>query len=368
MNRKQLIILGITALVVSLLAVFLSLRESNRYEPTSHVRLYPDLESKLNSITRLVVQQAGQTPVTLKLKDGRWRVAEKSGYPADLGQLRKTLIALAKLELVEAKTRNREKYSQLDVESIDQANAHSQDLKLFGNAGAQLAHVIIGKTDTAGGSYVRKAEEEQSWLGSESISLPSKAVEWLDKPLISLDTQRIQRVEVDWGKSTGYALFRTDPSQLDFQMEGLPQGTRLKPEQARRIASALLNLRLSDVISQKQMPDTAGDWKQVTFKTFDGLIIKAESRDIKEKQYLKLAADYNPEGVKEHSTKNARVNPKQEAAQLQQRFQNWIFIIPSYEANALDLDRDSLLEDVEKTTKPNESKKPSETDSKGASQ
>jgi len=128
MNRKPLLILGIAALVVSLLAVFLSLRESNRYAPTSHVRLYPDLESKLNSITRVVVQQAGQTPVTLELKDGRWRVAEKSGYPADLGQLRKTLIALAELELVEAKTRNREKYSQLDVESIDQVNAHSQDL------------------------------------------------------------------------------------------------------------------------------------------------------------------------------------------------------------------------------------------------
>lgn len=368
MNRKQLAILGLAALVVSMLAVFFSLQESSRYEPTAHVRLYPDLESQLNSITRMVVQQAGQTPVTLELKDGRWTVAEKSSYPADLSQLRKTLIALARLELVEAKTRNPEKYSLLALQSIDQANAHSQDLKLFDKDSTQLAHVIIGKTDTAGSSYVRKAEEEQSWLGSEQISLPPKAEEWLAKPLISLDAQRIQRVEVGRGKDTGYTLFRTAPSQQDFQMEDLPQGKRFKPEQAQRVASALANLSLSDVISQQQIPAVEGDWKQTTFKTFNGQVIKADSRDIKGKQYLKLAADYNPEGVKDHYTKKSKADPKQETAQFQRRFQGWVFIIPSYEANALALGRDTLLEDIEKTTDSNGDMKPSKADSKGASQ
>lgn len=373
MNRKQFILLGVAAVVVTVFAWIMGQRESVRHETAASTRLFADLESQLNNITQIVVQQAGESPVTIERQGDRWAVVEKGGYPADVGRLRQALIALAKTETIEPKTRDPAKYAKLGVQAIGATDSESQDVKLFGKDKKQLVHVVVGKSDATGGSYIRKADEAQSWLGSEQISFPAKAEDWLDKNLIKLDNNRIQRVEVELGEGLSYAIDRSDPSQTDFQLEAMPQGKRLKPGQTQRIATALSNLSLTDVVvPQDQNPDDDSVWQRTLYKTFDGLTIKAHTREIEGEHHLKLFVDFDPElvkkqvitkaeneSVKEESVKeNAKINAKQEAEQLQRRFQGWTFIIPSYKANVLALKRDELIEDSEKSdeSKTNEDK------------
>lgn len=368
MSSKQFAILAAAAVILAVLALVVANVESGRHEAAPQTRLYPDLEAKLNDIARVAVQRAGNAPVNIEREGDRWKVVEKGGYRADLERLRDGLINLARAELIEAKTQNPENYVKLGVQAIDKAQADTQEIKLWTEQGGDpLVHLLIGKTGTAGGSYVRKAEDAQSWLASQRLSFPAEAEDWLDKDLINIENQRIARIEVRRGEADGYVLFKSAPKATSFELESVPQAKQVKAHEVRRLSSALGNLQLDDVLAAGQSPDAEGAWHQAVFKTFDGLLIKAQSRETDNKHYLKLAAHFDPELVKtdegapaaktdDASTEAAPTiaNAKAEAERLQQQLNGWTFVIPAYKATALQLSRDELLEDEEKS---NEDKK-----------
>jgi len=363
MNRKQLIVLGVAAAVVAILAVVIGNIQSGRHEATPQGRLYPTLETQLNSVTRVSVQRAGDTPVTVVRENDRWTVVEKAGYPADVGRLRKALVSLANANLVEAKTRNPDRYPKLGVQDIEKAEADAQHVALWDKEGKPLIQILIGKTGKGVGSYARKVGDEQSWLLSEQISIPATAEDWLDKNLIQLNTERVQRVDVRPIEGSAFALIKPDPQQKDFQLEDVPEGKRTKAGQPQRLAAALSRVTLDDVITDEQILESDTDWHITDFKTFDGLHLEAKLRTVDDKHYLKLRAQLEPETqrndpseptkeVKDGSEKTppegamkSRQEVAQEAERLQERFEGWTFIIPSYTANALSLTYDEMIED-----------------------
>src|SRR5258708_21640240 len=54
--------------------------------------------------------------VTMHEKDGRWTVAERGDYPADVSKLRKLLLALSDAKIVEEKTSNPANYPVIGLE------------------------------------------------------------------------------------------------------------------------------------------------------------------------------------------------------------------------------------------------------------
>ena len=367
MNRKQFIILGVVAAVVAILAVVIGNIQSGRHEATPQGQLYPSLEAQLNSVTKISVRKAGDIPVTIVWENDRWTVAEKAGYPADVGRLRQTLMSLANAKLVEAKTRNPDHYPKLGVQDIDKAEADVQRLDLLDKDGETVVQVLIGQTDKGGGSYVRKVGDEQSWLVSEQISMATKAADWLDKNLIQIKPERIQRVDVRPVEGLGFALIKSDPQQKEFQLEQqVPEGKRIKPGQPRRLAAALNRVTLDDVlVVDEQLIDSDTKWHAANFKTFDGLRIEVKLREVDDKHYLKLLAQLEPEAKQQGPKEPAKEannesdttategvlktheEVAQDVEQLQQRFQSRTFIVSSYTANALGLTYEEMLEDLE---------------------
>ena len=64
----------------------------------------PGLETALNSVTEVRLTKGDQTRTTLKKGASDWVVSER-GYPADSGKVRKLLLDLGALDVVEEKDR-----------------------------------------------------------------------------------------------------------------------------------------------------------------------------------------------------------------------------------------------------------------------
>src|SRR3569832_714084 len=116
MTSRRVGILLISSIVIVELAAWLS---SNR--PTTRATLagqpvMPGLDkSTVNSVTEIRLSKGDGTKTTLKKGSTEWSVGERD-YPADSGKVRKLLLDLAALNVIEEKTSLPENYPALGVE------------------------------------------------------------------------------------------------------------------------------------------------------------------------------------------------------------------------------------------------------------
>ena len=150
MTRHTLVKLAVGTAV----AVVLALWASSSKSPVSEVAgagsaLVPGLSGALNDVTTLRVVEAGdKAVVTLQRVEDRWQVAERSGYAADIGKVRETLIRLADATLLEAKTANPERHSVLGVEDVAAATAKGTRVEIEGKVAAKI---VVGTYSAQGG-------------------------------------------------------------------------------------------------------------------------------------------------------------------------------------------------------------------------
>ena len=152
-------------------------------------RALPDLAARLDQLAWMRLAQ-GTKKTDFAAVGGRWVLIEKGNYPANAGKVRRLLLGLADLTLVEAKTRRPELWSRLDLD--DPSNGRSTLIRLQGRTGATVAELIVGKTrrDRLGsgndGVYVRKPGDGQAWLARGSLDLPADLNGWLDRRIVDV--------------------------------------------------------------------------------------------------------------------------------------------------------------------------------------
>ena len=106
-------------------------------------------------------------------KGGQLR--EKGGYPADTEKVRAALIGLSRLERVEAKTSNPDRYDRLGVGG----EGRPDSIVLGLQAGSEsLATIILGRTDSGAANrrYLRSEGEPGSWLVSGRLAVEPTAM------------------------------------------------------------------------------------------------------------------------------------------------------------------------------------------------
>ena len=80
--------------------------------------IYPGLAAQLNAIEKFTVARK-EGKFTLVRKGDDWTAMEKSGYPADFAKIRRTMLEIADLKKLEAKTSSSANYAALEVEDDD---------------------------------------------------------------------------------------------------------------------------------------------------------------------------------------------------------------------------------------------------------
>jgi hypothetical protein len=339
MNSRRVTLLLIAGVLVIALAVWLSSTGHTERDTLAGNAVLTGLDkSSLNSVTEIRLSKGDGTRTTLKKGANDWTVAERD-YPADSGKVRKLLLDLTALNVVEEKTRTPENYPALGVEDTNSDKATGTRVDAV--AGARTYSLIVGKSSGAKSGYVRVVNAPQSLLASPLLSVDADPRRWLDHTLIDIAQDRVKEVAVKPAEGPGYTASREKKDQSDFTVTPVPKGRELSsPAAADPIAGSLGSVSLDDVQHAPQTPPA--NVAHAVFTTFDGLKIDVAGR----KDGSKTLVSFAPSSTAKET--------EAEAKTLEQRLEGWEFEIPGYKYDGMFRPLEDLL------------KKPPEPAAKGA--
>lgn len=337
MSARRVAWLLLAALGVIGFAIWLSsLRHLERATLSGDLVL-PGLEHAVNTVTEVRLRKSADTHATLKKEADGWSVAER-GWPADLSRVRKLLLDLGALNVVEEKTHLAANYAQLGVEDVSSPKATGTRVDVV--SPARSWGLIVGKASSAKSGYVRVANSEQSLLAAPALSVDADPKAWLERTLLDLPAERVREIEQRPLDVAPYTASRQKKEDVNFTLVPMPKGRELSsPGAASVLAAALSGLTLEDVA--KAGSAAAAPASHAVLRTFDGLEIEASGRKDGTRSLISLSARATaPEAAAE-------------AQRLQARLGGWEFDIPDYKYAAIFTPISDLLKPL-----PEPAKKP----------
>lgn len=396
MNRKTLIGLVIAAVVAIVAAALINHASQPRSEVRSETPgwLLPSLRDHVNDVDKVTFSGAGDTVLaTLERGEGGWTLVQKGGHAVDTGKLRTFLLKLADAREIEQKTANAAKYDVLGVEDVSAPSAKGVMVEL-GGLGEPVRLIIGNAAPQDDGTYVRRADDAQSWLASGGLAPDRTPADWLRKDLADIPSERIQSVALTPAKGDPVKAVRAAEGDAGLTLADIPKGREAGSEYAiNDLASMLSGLGLDDVLpaSEAEPPE---DVIKARYATFDGIDVDVIAWRHEGRDYARFAASLDEERAEAHvaarqaKDKEAHEAASQHAAQaaegdgdsgsagevaapppsvsdpaadreaameklrrevaaLDTRFNGWTFVIPAYKYANLDKKLEDLLAPVE---------------------
>ncbi len=328
MTARRVILLLAASVLVIVLAIWMSSKGHGERGTLAGDPVLTGLDkSSLNSVTEIRLSRGDGTRTTLKKGSTDWRVAERD-YPADSGKVRKLLLDLAALNVVEEKTRVADNYPTLGVEDVDSAKATGTRVDAV--TPARTYSLIVGKSSGAKSGFVRVVNSPQSLLAAPLVSVEADPRRWLDHTLLDIPQERVKEVAVKPAEGPGYTASRGSKDQPDFAVAAVPKGRELSsPAAADPIAGSLGSLSLDDVQRAPATPTTG--LSHALFRTFDGLEIDVAGR----KDGTRTLVTFAPRSTAKET--------QAEATALEARVKGWEFEIPSYKYDGMFRPLEDLL-------------------------
>jgi hypothetical protein len=333
--RRVVVLLGCgVALVV--LAIWLASQRHLEHATLSGDLVLASLGQSVPAVTELDLRRGDGTHTSLKKETSGWVVGER-GWPADTGKVRKLLLDLAALNVVEEKTRLPANYPQLGVEDVSTPKATGTAIDVV--TPAHTFALIVGRTSSGKSGYVRVAGTAPSLLAAPLLTPDADPKTWLEHALIDVPSTRVRQVEEKPADSPAYTATRDKKEQADFAVSPIPKGRKLTGAGAAdSIAGSLGSLNLED--AQKGAAPADARLSHVVFRTFDGLELEVSGRKDGTRALIALAA---------HSTAAATA---EEAQRLNARLGGFEFEIPDYKYGALFRPLEELLQRPAEKPKP----------------
>ncbi len=286
MSRQGLVALAVAALLVISGAIYLSGQRNRPRDPHDAV-LLPSLAGELNTVTALAVRRGGATPtVTVHEQGGRWTVAERGDYPADVSKLRRLLLALSDAKIVEEKTSNPASFSTIGV----------QDPSLPGATGAEISvtardgkHTLIVGKPVGEGNFVRRGGENTSYSVEPGISFEAEPRYWIDSRLIDIKAESIQSIALKPAGGPAYVVRRAAANKESFTLDGVPAGRQA----ADSAALAPSPTTYSGLTADDVTPVGSIDFGKATVATLtlaDGNVITVTGTASGDKHWIELQA------------------------------------------------------------------------------
>jgi hypothetical protein len=330
MSRRNLTLL-LAGLVV--LAVLTLLARPGSRRDIDEQLLFPDLKAQLNDVSEILVRGPGnQLVATLRRSDKHWMVAERN-YPADLGMIRATLLALAEARIVEEKTSTPDLYERLGVQDIALETARGVQLEISGTR--TPIRLIIG--EAAGGSsdmgYVRRGGEPQSWLVSGRFTPGKTTGEWLDRQLLDIPATRIQAVIITHPGTDTLRLGKAAREDTEFTVADIPADRELSyPGVGNALGALLAGLQTDDVHGREALGNNPGKPVVARFHCFDGLIVEASAWRTPDGTRMSFLASIDPARAEGHAGADAPASDavRAEAAAINARLGGWIYTLPGH--------------------------------------
>lgn len=261
MTKKTFNILCAVTAAAVLLAVVAILSQP-RFE-TSYAQggsILPNLVQQAEKLKTVVIRQKGET-ISLDREGGAWRARERHGFEADSEKVANLLIALARMNKIEGKTKDPARYARLEVEEPKDADAASRQVTLIDDAGKTIADIVLGKRQfnmgTQGNNtYVRLAGDPQVWLASGEVDDSATGVTgWLKRDVIDIPAAQIARVTVTHPNGEKVVSKRQPVESPTMVIENLPKNTAaFEDGTADNYGKLLSDMVLEDIVAAADKP------------------------------------------------------------------------------------------------------------------
>lgn len=302
MRTRSFLILTVVTVAVTLAAGMAVIREERPQTVVdSGGPVFPGLVDRLGEVSAVVVRDAEQTLTIRRAADG-WGLAERNDYPVAADKVRDLVRTMVQLERVEAKTARPERYARLGVEPPTDPGAKSKEVTLQTASGAPVAQLIVGQPATGGGAeggtFVRIANDPQTWLARGSLTVSTEAGEWVNRRLIEIPIADIQKVQVVQPDKATLTAVR-DPAEAGaFKLAELPKGRKLsRPDAAESLASPFADLTLEDIVPLQDAIFPPNATLRVTVTRADGGTVVADVAEHAGGRWLRFVDDKVPPGL-----------------------------------------------------------------------
>jgi hypothetical protein len=325
--------------VVALVVAIATYAAQNRW---SHVKvsgagLVPGLAAQASRIAKIELKQ-GDKALTLARDKEAWSLADRGGYPAKPEAVRALLVKLAGAELVESKTRNKDRYALLELEDPAAKDAKSRLLRLLDDKGGVIAEAVVGKKrlDAFGGNksgtYVRKPGDAQTWLASADLDVSVAVRDWVQTGVLDVPAAKIAKVTVEIPGEEPLVIARDAGDATKYALVGMPEGKKLKEGAGiDAIVRAAGNIDLEDV-RKPAAAAAPGDVSVVKIEADGGLAVTVRLRKEGADTWVALEAS------------GADGDAKKTAEDITTRAQGWEFKVPAHKAQSILKRRADLFE------------------------
>jgi hypothetical protein len=305
--------------------------------------LFPELFEQLSEVDNIQFA-SGEGEFTLYREGEDWFIREHYDYPAHFDEVKRMLIDLSEAELLERKTDNPDEHYILGVEGADPEVPGGESLKVsLRDEDEEVAGLILGQqreiTTQAGPKqfYVRRADEQESWLAEGYLQINPVMLNWIQAEIINLARERIARVEITQPNGNKAVLVNTGAKDKFGTPEDGDQTIFKYPQLGYDIAGSLHQMRMEDVKPVTEF--SRGDAEVVTarFTTFDGLVVTTQASFIDGYYFTTMSAAFDasaiqpaPKDIQELNVTKKPEAVKEEVAKLNQRLSPWVYQVSGF--------------------------------------
>ncbi len=178
--------------------------------------------------------------IRIEKSEGEWRV---DGKRADARAVDRMIESLVSARSGDLATRKAERFAELEVDEENGARVR------LVSGDRTVADVTVGGSAT-NGSYVRSDDEVFSVRGLYRAVFARDRAAWIEKKLFFDDVADVERVRVEAGVETPFAIEKQGDVWQLAEPASLPPGQRFDASAAERFASALATARAQEVLDE----------------------------------------------------------------------------------------------------------------------
>jgi len=367
---KNLILVVVAAL--ALIAAWWVATERRPETDISRAPLLPELIDRVNDVAAVHLESARDSVALRRDASGDWVVETSDGYPADFERVKRLVLTLAEMKIVEPKTRVADRYDRIGVSALDDDGSRATSVTLMDAAGEPIASLLVGDASDGAatpGHYVRRPDAAQSYLVTGTFDYQAADRDWMDRTVVDIQPDRITRVEIEPAEGEAYALSRDAGEDGELALVDLPDGMQERSRATTKsIGSFLAGLRFDDVkaAASTALPAPA---MSATFVTDAGGVVEATGYELDGERVFTLEASYDASralaGTDEAPAADApeAENPMagmmgapddpgtplesgDDASALNARLAPWVFVLPEFKRSMVARGRDELIQPV----------------------
>lgn len=219
--------------------------------------------------------------LTLEHKDGRWTIAEREGFPADIAKVRDFVVRMIELKVAQSEPIGAADRARLALEVPGRSGAGSL-VEFLSSDGKALAQVIVGNR-----YFKREGETAGRTADGRFVVLPAKAdivfivpdpltqasarsADWVDRTAFKIE--KVRTMEVRFPGSERWRIERAR-DDANWKLDGLRPGDKVSVTRANSASYSLSLLELADVAPPGAKPADTGLDKPILVEasTLDGL-------------------------------------------------------------------------------------------------